>query len=183
MSKGLRICSKRGLSQPSHLAHPTRHQPGWPWANPRGRVSPYLSQVLFFTTWSSFLHFSHLTLYYCLFSNEPFICIYKWTKPAPRVSFQSLPHSKTVSLWEVPLDFLAVDSLIRPDQISGAAKPHAAPVILAPVPMSLFTLSFLQTKTEIQQDGEIIMTSQTVPRLCQCRITALWLLWSVPRAT
>lgn len=134
-------------------------------------------------SWSHpFLNLLHL----CVSDIADLLSFYdnvKWTKPAPRVSFQSLPHSKTVSLWEVPLDFLAVDSLIRPDQISGAAKPHPAPVILAPVPMSLFTLSFLQTKTEIQQDGEIIMTSQTVPRLCQCRITALWLLWSVPRAT
>lgn len=40
--------------------------------------------------------------------------------------------------------------------------------------MSLFTLSLLGTETEIQQDGEMHMTSQTGHRLCQCRIAALW---------
>lgn len=40
--------------------------------------------------------------------------------------------------------------------------------------MSLFTLSLLGTETEIQQDGEMRMTSQTGHRLCQRRRAALW---------
>ena len=64
-------------------------------------------------------------------------------------------------------------SLSSPDS-RGGTTPHPAPIIPAPVPLSLFTLSLLGTETEIQQDGEMRVTSQTEHRLCQRRAAALW---------
>lgn len=105
---------------------------------------------------------------------SPF-CNVQWTKPAPRALLQSAPHSQMVLLQEAPLEpGLPGCGFSEQPRFLGGTKPHPAPVIPAPVPMSLFTLSLLGTETEMQQDGEMRMTSQTGHRLCQRRIATLW---------
>ena len=77
-------------------------------------------------------------------------CNSKWTKPAPRASFQSVPHSQTVSLKAAPSEpGLPGRGFPEQPRFPGGTTPHPAPIIPAPVPLSLFTLSLLGTETEI----------------------------------